>query len=109
MDRLVKFEGANWLKWIHIVTPLQRSMFVVIGDKARDQTVKLHHMLSKAQVKARPSVLWCNKEELRFSRKQCDKIDFKEDNPFELFVASTTFIIAIIMKHTKSMVIHLVC
>jgi len=71
------------------VNTKQRSMFVVIGDKARDQTVKLHHMLSKAQVKARPSVLWCYKEELRFSRKQCDKIDFKEDNPFELFVAST--------------------
>jgi len=30
--------------------------------------VILHHMLSKAVVKARPSVLWCYKRELGFSR-----------------------------------------
>ena len=30
--------------------------------------VFLHHMLSKAAVKARPSVLWCYKKELGFSR-----------------------------------------
>ena len=27
----------------------------------------LHHMLSKSQVKARPSVLWCFKKDLGFS------------------------------------------
>ena len=64
-------------------------MFVVVGDKARDQVsrnrlsdgvgtnyikcfllqvVILHHMLSKAVVKARPTVLWCYKKELGFSR-----------------------------------------
>ena len=32
------------------------------------QVVILHHMLSKAAVKARPSVLWCYKKELGFSR-----------------------------------------
>lgn len=32
------------------------------------QVVILHHMLSKATVKARPSVLWCYKKELGFSR-----------------------------------------
>ncbi len=66
----------------------QRTMFVIVGDKGRDQVgtlgkwgnrwalirspslqvVILHHMLSKAQVKARPSVLWCYKKELGFSR-----------------------------------------
>lgn len=79
----------------------QRSMFVVVGDKGRDQVVILHHMLSKSQVKARPSVLWCYKKDLGFSnhRKKrmkqiqkkikCGKLDVKEDDPFELFVAST--------------------
>lgn len=32
------------------------------------QVVILHHMLSKATVRARPSVLWCYKKELGFSR-----------------------------------------
>ena len=30
----------------------RRSMFVVVGDKARDQVVLLHHMLSKATLGA---------------------------------------------------------
>lgn len=42
-------------------------MFVVIGDKARDQVVILHHILSKATISSRPSVLWCYKKELGFS------------------------------------------
>ena len=33
----------------------RRSMFVVVGEKAKDQVVLLHHMLSKAAVKVRPS------------------------------------------------------
>lgn len=32
------------------------------------KVVILHHMLSKATVKARPTVLWCYKKELGFSR-----------------------------------------
>ena len=44
-----------------------RSFFVLVGDKGRDQVVNLHYMLSKAQVKARPSVLWCYKKELGFT------------------------------------------
>ncbi|WAR02866.1 NAT10-like protein [Mya arenaria] len=79
-----------------------RTMFVVIGDHARDQVVILHHMLSKAQVKARPSVLWCYKKELGFSshRKKrmrqlqkkisSGKLDVKEDDPFELFISATS-------------------
>lgn len=31
------------------------------------QVVILHHMLSKATMKQRPSVLWCFKKELGFS------------------------------------------
>jgi N-acetyltransferase 10 len=45
-----------------------RSLFVIVGDKGKDQVVNLHYMLSKAAVKARPSVLWCYKKELSFSR-----------------------------------------
>jgi N-acetyltransferase 10 len=46
----------------------QRGLFVIIGDKGRDQVVNLHYMLSKAVVKARPSVLWCYKKDLYLSR-----------------------------------------
>eukprot|EP00112_Aurelia_sp_Birch-Aquarium-sp1_P011190 Seg2357.3 transcript_id=Seg2357.3/GoldUCD/mRNA.D3Y31 product="RNA cytidine acetyltransferase" protein_id=Seg2357.3/GoldUCD/D3Y31 len=79
-----------------------RTMIVIVGDHARDQVVFLHHMLSKAQVKARPSVLWCYKKELGFSShrkkrmKQLQKkvnsgtLDMKKDDPFELFIAATT-------------------
>ncbi|XP_023013194.2 RNA cytidine acetyltransferase l(1)G0020 isoform X1 [Leptinotarsa decemlineata] len=78
-----------------------RTLFVIVGDKGRDQVVILHHMLSKAEVKARPSVLWCYKKELGFSshRKkrmkhlqhkiQAGKLSINEDDPFELFLAST--------------------
>ncbi|XP_072172418.1 RNA cytidine acetyltransferase-like [Diadema setosum] len=78
-----------------------RSLFVIVGDKGKDQVVILHHMLSKAVIKARPSVLWCYKKELGFSShrkkrmKQLQKkiksgmLDVKEDDPFELFIAAT--------------------
>uniref|UniRef100_A0A7M4EW16 RNA cytidine acetyltransferase n=1 Tax=Crocodylus porosus TaxID=8502 RepID=A0A7M4EW16_CROPO len=58
-------------------------------------------MLSKATVKARPSVLWCYKKELGFSShrkkrmRQLQKkiksgtLNIKDDDPFELFVAAT--------------------
>uniref|UniRef100_A0A8C5AJ70 RNA cytidine acetyltransferase n=1 Tax=Gadus morhua TaxID=8049 RepID=A0A8C5AJ70_GADMO len=58
-------------------------------------------MLSKAAVKARPSVLWCYKKELGFSSnrkkrmRQLQKkiksgtLNLKQDDPFELFVAAT--------------------
>ncbi|KZV17283.1 hypothetical protein F511_27535 [Dorcoceras hygrometricum] len=44
-----------------------RSMFVIIGDKSRDQISSLHHMLSKSMVKSTPSVLWCYKNKLELS------------------------------------------
>lgn len=58
-------------------------------------------MLSKAEVKARPSVLWCYKKELGFSshrkkrmkhlqhKLQAGKLSINEDDPFELFLSST--------------------
>jgi hypothetical protein len=49
------------------VATRQRSLFVIVGDRGKDQVVNLHYMLSKAAVKARPSVLWCYKKELGFT------------------------------------------
>nr|XP_033784109.1 RNA cytidine acetyltransferase [Geotrypetes seraphini] len=83
------------------VAERHRKMFIVVGDHGKDQVVILHHMLSKATVKARPSVLWCYKKELGFSshhKKKMRKLqkriksgtfNVKEDDPFELFIAST--------------------
>ncbi|GBG87241.1 hypothetical protein CBR_g45300 [Chara braunii] len=79
----------------------QRTMFVIVGDKGRDQVVNLHYMLSKAVVKARPTVLWCYKKELYLSshrkkrlrqiRKMMQRglIDPEKEDPFSLFMAST--------------------
>lgn len=78
-----------------------RTMFVIVGEKAKDQVVYLHHMLSKTVVKARPTVLWCYKKELGFSshrkkkmkslqkKVKSGKLDVNEDDPFELFIVST--------------------
>ncbi|KAG6813649.1 hypothetical protein H0H92_008886 [Tricholoma furcatifolium] len=78
-----------------------RSFIVLVGDKARDQIVNLHFLLSQARVSARPSVLWCYKKELGFTthRKKREakiKRDVKrgirepnEQNPFEIFVTVT--------------------
>ncbi|XP_018112865.1 RNA cytidine acetyltransferase [Xenopus laevis] len=83
------------------VAQKHRSFFVVVGDHGKDQVVILHHMLSKATVRARPSVLWCYKKELGFSshrkkkmrklqkRIKSGSLNIKEDDPFELFVAAT--------------------
>ncbi|CAI9598645.1 unnamed protein product [Staurois parvus] len=79
----------------------QRNFFVIVGDHGKDQVVILHHMLSKAAVRARPSVLWCYKKELGFSSNRKKKmrklqkriksgtLNIKEDDPFELFIAAT--------------------
>eukprot|EP00301_Raphidiophrys_heterophryoidea_P001079 c10539_g1_i2.p1 GENE.c10539_g1_i2~~c10539_g1_i2.p1 ORF type:complete len:888 (-),score=260.61 c10539_g1_i2:407-3013(-) len=78
-----------------------RTMFVIVGDKGKDQVVNLHYMLSKVVVKARPSVLWCYKDELGFSThrkkrmKEIQKMtqrglmDPETENPFDLFISAT--------------------
>lgn len=85
-----------------------RSLFVVVGDKARDAVVHLHYMQARAAVRARPTVLWCYKSELYLSShkrkraKQVKKLASKGllntatgnqmdgEDPFALFVASTS-------------------
>ncbi|TPX35479.1 hypothetical protein SmJEL517_g02152 [Synchytrium microbalum] len=78
-----------------------RSLFVLVGDKGKDQVVTLHFLLSKVRVAARPSVLWCYKKELGFSshrKKRMRQIkkqvqrgqkSSEQDDPFELFISST--------------------
>jgi N-acetyltransferase 10 len=45
----------------------QRGLFIIIGDRGRDQVVNLHYLLTKQQNKIKPKVLWCYKKELGFS------------------------------------------
>lgn len=79
-----------------------RALIVLVGDKGRDQVVNLHYMLSKMTLQARPSVLWCYKKELGFSSNKKKRmkvikkrikqglVDPEKDDPFELFISSTT-------------------
>jgi len=80
-----------------------RAMIVLVGDRGKDQVVNLHYMLSKAAVRARPSVLWCYKSKLGFSShrkkrmKHIQKMvqrglldrNAAQEDPFELFISST--------------------
>ncbi|KAL8450589.1 hypothetical protein Emed_002461 [Eimeria media] len=78
----------------------ERSFFVLVGDRGREQVVNLHFLLAKL-TSGKPSVLWCYKKELGFSshrrkrQKQLQKkisrgvYDPNVDDPFELFVSST--------------------
>ncbi|EPX74824.1 N-acetyltransferase Nat10 [Schizosaccharomyces octosporus yFS286] len=80
----------------------QRSFFVVVGDKARDQVVNLHWLLSQSKVAARPNVLWMYKKDLlgftSHRKKRENKIkkevkrgirDPNSEDPFELFCSIT--------------------
>lgn len=79
-----------------------RTMFIVVGDNARDQVVNLHYLVSKASVQARPSVLWCYKKDLGFSSSREKRIKQKKamfkkgladpdmNDPFDLFISSTS-------------------
>ncbi|KAL6219975.1 hypothetical protein ACLB2K_007733 [Fragaria x ananassa] len=78
-----------------------RSMFVIVGDKSRDQIVNLHYMLSNELKKSRPTVLWCYKDKLELSShkkkraKQVKKLmqrgllDPEKVDPFSLFIESS--------------------
>lgn len=76
-----------------------RSLFIIVGEKSRDQVVTLYHILTKTQIKSKPSVLWCYKKELGFSthrKKRMREIqklknaglEVNEDNPLDMFIAS---------------------
>ncbi|XP_039686027.1 RNA cytidine acetyltransferase 1 [Medicago truncatula] len=77
-----------------------RSMFVIIGDKYYDQIVNLHYMLSQAQIKSSPTVLWCYKDKryvsshMKKHEKQIEKLrkrgllDPDRADPFSSFMKS---------------------
>ncbi|WJX27399.1 hypothetical protein P8452_16218 [Trifolium repens] len=72
-----------------------RSMFVIIGDKYYNQVGNLHYLLSKAQIKASPTVLWCysDKRHEKEHKKQIEKLrkmDPDSADPFPLFMQKIT-------------------
>ncbi|MES1909141.1 MAG: hypothetical protein MHM6MM_001939 [Cercozoa sp. M6MM] len=80
----------------------QRSLFVMVGDKAKEQVPNLWYMLSRASADKRPNgVLWCYDKDLGFSshrKKRARQIkkdvrrglrEADENDPFELFVTAT--------------------
>jgi N-acetyltransferase 10 len=94
IDERIRILIENCVKMNH------RSLFLIIGDRGLYQIVNLHMMLSRARVKAQPSVLWCYKNDLEMSSnkkkrmKQIKKLESKgnldkdEINAIELFMSS---------------------
>lgn len=78
-----------------------RSMFVLVGDRGREQLPTLYYMLKKASSSRPRPVLWSYQKELGFTThrgkrmrqlKKMHKLGVREEGdetPFELFVAST--------------------
>ncbi|KII61491.1 N-acetyltransferase 10 [Thelohanellus kitauei] len=82
------------------VTNLHRSLFIIVGENAQEQVATIYNILTKSQIKARPTVLWCYKNELNFScnrEKRLKKLKRKlshgvcEDtqNMFDSFICSS--------------------
>ena len=78
-----------------------RGLVVVVGERSRDQIVILHHLLTKASVSKRPSVLWCYKKDLGFTthkkkrlkmikkKIKAGTLDPNTDDTFEMFISAT--------------------
>lgn len=93
IDNRIRVMIENGVKLGH------RTMFLLIGDKSRDQVPILYDMLVKSTVKARPTVLWCykNKDEAisNHGRKRAKKIaagklEVSEESLFDAFRVATT-------------------
>uniref|UniRef100_A0A336LK77 RNA cytidine acetyltransferase n=1 Tax=Culicoides sonorensis TaxID=179676 RepID=A0A336LK77_CULSO len=93
IDNRIRILIENGVRFGH------RSMFVIVGDKGRDQVPILYDMLTKTVVKQRPTVLWCykNKDEAisshgkkRIKKIQTGKISLNEADLFDAFRVSTT-------------------
>ncbi|XDG09699.1 hypothetical protein ABKA04_009314 [Annulohypoxylon sp. FPYF3050] len=78
----------------------KRSFFVVVGDHSKDAIVKLHFIMSQADLRQNKSVLWAYKNKLlgftSHRKKRENKIkkeikrgirDTNTEDPFELFVS----------------------
>ncbi|XP_046970776.1 RNA cytidine acetyltransferase isoform X2 [Vanessa cardui] len=93
IDNRIRVMIENGVKLGH------RTMFLLVGDKSRDQVPILYDMLVKSTVKARPTVLWCykNKDEAisNHGRKRAKKIaagklEVSEESLFDAFRVATT-------------------
>ena len=79
----------------------ERSMFLIIGDKSRDQISNLHSFYNKLNPGKKLNILWCYKKELGFSnhaKKKMKKIKKlmnkgvytpNDENSFDLFLSSS--------------------
>ncbi|CAD7935505.1 unnamed protein product [Amoebophrya sp. A120] len=84
----------------HCVKNNERSFFVILGDRGRDQIVNLQFMLNKLSTKKQQQILWCYKKELGFSsnrktrakelKKKVARGDYDAniEDPFELFTSA---------------------
>ncbi|EGW34245.1 uncharacterized protein SPAPADRAFT_49303 [Spathaspora passalidarum NRRL Y-27907] len=79
----------------------QRSFFIIVGDKARNQLPNLHYLMMSSDLKMNKSVLWAYKKKLlgftshRQKREAKIKKDIKrgirevnEQDPFEAFISN---------------------
>ena len=78
----------------------ERAMFIIIGDKGRDQISNLHNLYSKLNPGKKLNILWCYKNELAFSnhakkkmkkiKKQMNKgvFELNDENAFDLFIST---------------------
>lgn len=78
----------------------QRSLILIVGDRGKEQVVTLHQILSRARVRARPSILWCYKNDLGFSTHRAKQqkamrralargLDVSADSPFQLLATQS--------------------
>ena len=75
-------------------------MFLIIGDKGRDQISNLHNFYSQINQGKKLNILWCYKNELGFSnhakkkmkkiKKQMNKgvFELNDENAFDLFIST---------------------
>ncbi|XP_063384664.1 RNA cytidine acetyltransferase [Cydia fagiglandana] len=93
IDNRIRVMIENGVKLGH------RTMFLLVGDKSRDQVPILYDILVKSTVKSRPTVLWCykNKDEAisNHGRKRAKKIaagklEVSEESLFDAFRVATT-------------------
>ena len=78
----------------------ERAMFIIVGDKGRDQISNLHNFYNKLNPGKKLNILWCYKKELGFSnhakkkmkkiKKQMNKgvFELNDENAFDLFIST---------------------